>query len=206
MLAMKCESCEEREATIIFTRVAGDDKQTLHLCPACASKGADKQAGQSHPAPPESDVDQEAPSQPPSGKVVEVKKVNVVVGHLSPVGAQDQTRCPQCGTSYEEFRKAGRFGCGQCYEAFASQLGRLFKRIHGAQVHSGKGPAQRRQSQSPADDLSQLRQELQEAVESEAYERAADLRDRISLIEGEAGEARSANAPDAPGRQETGER
>jgi protein arginine kinase activator len=117
-----------------------------------------------------------------------VKKVNVVVGHLSPTGAKGGTRCPQCGTSYKEFRKQGRFGCATCYEAFAPHLVKLFKRIHGAQVHTGKGPARQAQPQDSGEELSQLKQKLREAVAEEAYERAAALRDRISSTEAEEGE------------------
>ena len=39
---MKCNSCQQTEATVIFTRVAGDEKHTLHLCQTCAAKEADQ--------------------------------------------------------------------------------------------------------------------------------------------------------------------
>ena len=42
---MKCESCNQRQATIAFTRIAGDDKQVLHLCPHCAEIIARQQKG-----------------------------------------------------------------------------------------------------------------------------------------------------------------
>ncbi len=186
---MKCDSCQQIEATIIFTSVAGDEKKTLHLCPACAAKEADKQARESESAdsPGTATADQHA-SAPTGLGGGAVKKVSVVVGHLSPSGAKGGPRCPQCGTSYEEFRKLGRFGCATCYEAFAPHLERLFKRIHGAQVHTGKRPVRQAQPQDTGEELSQLRQKLQEAVAEEAYERAAALRDRITSIEAEVSE------------------
>ena len=171
---MKCEVCQQSEATIIFTRVAGDQKKSLHLCSTCAAKEADQQSRES--SPPSSGT---AADQPLAAGT----KVNVVVGHLSPGGSKAGSRCSHCGTTYQEFRKVGRFGCAHCYDAFASQLKRLFKRIHGAQVHAGKGPAPAQQAPVPSQDLSQLRQELQDAVAQEAYERAADLRDRIARLE-----------------------
>ena len=184
---MKCDSCQHIEATIIFTSVAGDEKMTLHLCPACAAKEADKKARESQPESPAVDQHASAP-QPPTGIGGKVKKVSVVVGHLSPSGAKGGPRCPQCGTSYEEFRKLGRFGCATCYEAFAPHLERLFKRIHGAQVHTGKRPARPAQPRDIGEELSQLRQKLREAVAAEAYERAGALRDRITSIEAEVSE------------------
>ena len=187
---MKCNACQQIEATVIFTKVAGDEKETLHLCPTCAAKEADQQTREGPPKPPEAAGDQHAsPPQPAAGIVGgTVKKVNVVVGHLSPTGAKGGTQCPQCGTSYEEFRAQGRFGCAACYEAFASHLVRLFKRIHGAQTHTGKGPAQQVQPQDDGEELSQLKEKLREAVAEEAYERAAALRDRISSTQAEEGE------------------
>ncbi len=187
---MKCNSCQQTEATVIFTRVAGDEKHTLHLCQTCVAKEAD-QVRESGPAKsPQPSADQhDSPPQPSVGVGGDaVKKVNVVVGHLSPTGAKGGTRCPQCGTSYKEFRKQGRFGCATCYEAFAPHLVKLFKGIHGAQVHTGKGPARQAQPQDSGEGLSQLKQKLREAVAEEAYERAAALRDRISSTEAEEGE------------------
>ena len=187
---MKCNSCQQTEATVIFTRVAGDEKHTLHLCQTCAAKEADQVRESGSAKSPEPAADQhDSPPQPSVGVVGDaVKKVNVVVGHLSPTGAKSGTRCPQCGTSYKEFRKQGRFGCATCYEAFAPHLVKLFKSIHGAQVHTGKGPARQAQPQDSGEELSQLKQKLREAVAEEAYERAAALRDRISSTEAEEGE------------------
>ena len=175
---MKCEVCQQSEATIIFTRVAGDHKKSLNLCSTCAGKEADRQSRESSPPSSDTGADQAAEDQP----IAAGMKVNVVVGHLSPTGGKVGPRCSHCGTTYEEFRKVGRFGCAHCYDAFAPQLKRLFKRIHGAQVHAGKGPAPAQQALDPSKELSQLRQELQDAVEQEAYERAADLRDRIAQL------------------------
>ena len=36
-----CESCGEREATILFTRIHADEKETLRLCAVCAAREAD---------------------------------------------------------------------------------------------------------------------------------------------------------------------
>ena len=46
---MKCNYCQQIEATVLFTKVAGDEKQTLHLCPACAAKEAGQQKRESDP-------------------------------------------------------------------------------------------------------------------------------------------------------------
>jgi len=113
-------------------------------------------------------------------------------------GAEDASSasCQACGMAYDEFKKAGRLGCTECYGAFAPQLERLLKRIHGAERHQGKGPIAARSESPPkppsidevvttdTDTLDQLRDELAKAVSAEAFEEAAQLRDRIRALEG----------------------
>src|SRR3989304_3738958 len=96
---MKCESCQEREATIAFTRITGDDKQVLHLCAPCAEQAARQVGGGPRKPPPAqgkgpahepANPQATAPAAPGS-----VKKVSVVVGHLSQ--ADSTAVCPDCG-------------------------------------------------------------------------------------------------------------
>ena len=171
---MKCESCHERDATIVFTTVSGDEKRTLNLCPPCAQKESERQVDRTGSG---------AAQKVTPTHAAEVKKVNVVVGHLTP--SEPKTApCPGCGMTYEEFRKSGRLGCPQCYTAFGAAMRRLLKRIHGADAHTGRGPRAvgSADPSAGAETLGQLRQELQRAVEEEAYERAAELRDRIARL------------------------
>ena len=186
---MTCEACKQREATILFTQISGDEKKTLRLCPQCASTRAQQFEGQStgdsgsegSPNPDTKSSEVEAPNSPK--KKSTIKKVNVVVGHLSSAEGASSAVCGQCGLTYEEFRKVGRFGCQVCYEAFALQLERLFKRIHGATRHGGKGPQAVAKPVNPGDELETLRQALCQAVADEAYEKAAEIRDRIAQLE-----------------------
>ena len=149
---MKCESCNQREASVICVQIVEDDKKTLNLCGVCMAKFQEKSA-------------------PPADK-------------KSTPPTDSQLRCAQCGMSYEEFKKIGRPGCGACYLAFGAPLERLLKRIHGAAQHRGKGLVEARVLPLPEEELAQLRQQLESAVAAEAYEEAAQLRDRIALLEG----------------------
>jgi len=97
-------------------------------------------------------------------------------------------RCPNCGTTYEEFRKRGRFGCQECYESFGPELDRLIKRVHGADQHRGKRPGARRRPQGAAGGgVAELRQALARAVAAEQYELAAELRDQMRALQEAAG-------------------
>ena len=168
---MICDICNEREATIEFTAVTGDEQKTLHRCGQCLKQESEKSTGP-------------APKVTPTH--VTAKKVNVVIGHL----AGTETRkgpCSGCGMTYEEFRKIGRLGCSHCYEAFGTPLRRLLKRIHGSDTHTGRGPRSRKvagtETGGEPESLEELRKALHAAVDSEEYERAAQLRDRITRLQ-----------------------
>ena len=81
-----------------------------------------------------------------------------------------------------DFRNSGRLGCPHDYQAFQAELLPLLESIHSSTRHAGKTP--RRPSQKVrSQELTRLRKDLQKAVTSEAYEEAAQLRDRIRQLE-----------------------
>ena len=159
---MRCESCQEREASVDLTIVSGDRKRRRRLCSRCARREGGGRRKRS----------------PAKG----VKKINVVLGHLE-AGSKEEARCPECGLSWQRFRKIGRLGCPACYAAFGEPLRRLLRRIHGAVSHV-PGGARPEAGPAAGPDLDQLRRELRLAVDEEAYEKAAELRDRIARREG----------------------
>jgi protein arginine kinase activator len=159
---MKCQQCSEREATTSYVHIAEDAKETLYLCADCMAVVE----GASAPAADE-----------------EVKTVADQPATEAAEGGERLADCSECGMSYAEFRKEARFGCGECYTAFASRLDRLFNRIHGADSHVGKGTATK--VEPPKDDLVRLKERLQVAVAAEDYEEAAELRDQIRCLESE---------------------
>lgn len=171
---MICERCKEREAAIEFTAIVGDTKKTMHLCPECSKAESDIQT--------QAGLEEETDTKG--------SKVNVVVGHLADTEAKKGS-CPDCGMTYDEFRKIGRLGCSRCYTAFGASMQRLLKRIHGSDTHVGRGqrPVQQVEVEQEPDistastDVDELRTALQAAVDAEEYERAAQLRDRINRLQ-----------------------
>ena len=170
---MICESCRQREATVALTHIVEDGKNTLNLCAACAGTEGTKGA----------------PKPPPA------KKAEVELNQVAPTEGAPEATCDACGLTYQAFRKAGRFGCPSCYEALGPPLERLLKRIHGSLQHVGKGTVHdNKPAALPEEDLGRLRQELQAAVADDAFERAAEIRDRIIELEKQTG-------ADAPGAE-----
>ena len=83
-----------------------------------------------------------------------------------------------------DFRATGRWGCARCYTTFEPSMRELLRRVHGNSRHAGETylPPQ------PALDeratiLGELRERLRRAIESEQFEVAADLRDKIRVME-----------------------
>lgn len=189
---MICEACKEREASILFTQILGNEKQTLRLCSQCSEEYGGKSSETSNQYKPEMDAKPKSDKPiktPASTKKVGVQKVNVVIGHLSLSETADISECKECGMTYDEFRKIGRFGCTACYRAFATQLERLFLRIHRATRHGGKGLQDTNTDLHEDIKLEELRQALQQAVTDEAYEKAATLRDKIAGLTGDSSDA-----------------
>jgi protein arginine kinase activator len=160
---MLCNVCAKNQATVHLTEIVDDQMTELHLCEECAHKKSaqmESQFGLGDLLAGLSEFEK------PAGK-----KENALM------------KCPACGLTYNDFRKIGRLGCAECYTAFKKYLGPLLKRIHGSSQHTGKGPFQPVKAARKKTDLQDLRKQLQKAVESEAFEEAARLRDQIKEAE-----------------------
>jgi protein arginine kinase activator len=155
---VKCQFCS-KPATVHLTDVVNGQKKETHLCQGCAE----------------------------SQKLVLHQELNLpaivqaLIGqHL---GAQTdelaRLSCPACGVKYMEFRARGRLGCPHDYRVFRKGLEPLLQRIHRATRHVGKCPRNKTPDPDRHAELVELRRRLQSAVEAEAYEEAARLRDLL---------------------------
>lgn len=105
------------------------------------------------------------------------------------------TRCEFCGSTYPEIAKTGMVGCAHCYELFADQLYPSIRRMHGNTTHCGKNSGRAAEKsekpEKPAEEtkeetIKKLQSELDAAVKEQNFERAAELRDKIKEMEGQA--------------------
>jgi protein arginine kinase activator len=122
---------------------------------------------------------------------VEITVEDVISAPIAAIAEEKVPDCPTCGLTFSDFRKEGRMGCGDCYDAFSEPLEMLLFRVHGDAEgkHVGRRPGE------PAADsrggrraeIQQLKRQMLAAVEAEAYERAAELRDRIGQLEADLG-------------------
>ena len=164
---MLCDNCGKNPATVHLTEIVDEQMTELHLCEECArqkSAQMEQQFGLSDLLAGMADF-----NKPPSSS--------------KEVGESVDLKCPSCGLTYTDFKKIGRLGCGECYTAFKKYLGPLLRRIHGSGQHFGKSPLKLTKTLKKKIDLQDLRNRLQKAIATEAFEEAAKLRDQIKEAE-----------------------
>jgi protein arginine kinase activator len=161
---MVCDGCKERDAVVHLTQIVESAVTQLHLCEKCAAeRGVETTVAT--PKHPLGDFLQAVQQQMTSVKT-------------------DAGRCTFCSSTLKDFRSSGRLGCAYCYKAFESSLRELLRRVHGNSKHAGRRyDAPQTQVVEEVTILGELRDRLRRAVESEQFELAADLRDRIKVLE-----------------------
>ena len=156
---MLCSICKEKEATVHLTNIAGDKMQKVDLCDDCAkSKGMNDPTAFSL-----------ADQMFGLGAALEIEQAGGGAG----------LKCPGCGFTQADFKKAGRLGCPACYETFAEPMEGLLKTMHKGTQHVGKVPESLRQNRDVSDRLKVLEKKLSKAIDREDFEEAAILRDEI---------------------------
>jgi protein arginine kinase activator len=164
---MSCDQCHEREAVIHLTQIVNEQVTTLHLCERCAAEKGVESPGNV--------------VKTPLGSFLAAMGKNLP--EVAPAPRAGDT-CPRCGGSLEDFRESGRLGCPECYRAFETPLRDLLRRLHGSTQHLGERYADH--VGAPAEsriDTADLREQLRLAVETENFELAAELRDRLRVLE-----------------------
>jgi len=164
MSDMVCDNCGSTEAVVHLTQIVNNQISTHRLCEKCAAeKGLE--------------ATPEPTSLPLTDFLAQMGK--------DPVAESDQAsqQCSFCGLTFKEFRETGRLGCPHCYETYATHLQRLLRRVHGSTQHVGKVYLPPDPTASEVGRrLDALRRKLSRAVETEDFERAAELRDEIKSI------------------------
>ena len=90
--------------------------------------------------------------------------------------------CPKCGRSFQDFRRTGKLGCGDCYETFYSSLVSTIKQMQGVSAHTGKIPSHSADELKRKRRYETLKKELSKAVAEENYEEAAKLHKELKAL------------------------
>lgn len=164
---MRCQICNDREATIHLTEITDGQRNEMHLCEDCA---ADQGVVVKSQVPINELLSGLLAAQPSDEQL------------LGP--SEKDLSCPHCGFTLEQFRKEAVLGCPDDYEVFEDALEPLICKAHNQKnTHCGKTPSKLPDESRKQMDLTSLQKRLDEAVKKENYELAAELRDKINQIQ-----------------------
>ncbi|WP_096202185.1 UvrB/UvrC motif-containing protein [Bacillus sp. FJAT-45350] len=168
---MICQECNQRPATLHFTKIINGEKTEFHICEHCA-----KEKGEHFPGTNSFSIHHLLSGLlnfDPSSQ-----------GQSSTIKAPQNVSCEKCKMTYEQFARTGRFGCAHCYQTFSSKINPILKRVHsGNQTHAGKIPKRIGGSIQVRKQINQLKEEMKANIEQEEFEEAAIIRDQIRSLE-----------------------
>ena len=163
---MLCDICHKNHASIHMTEIINGEVKELHICDVCAKS---------------------------KGMIKNNKNFGLAdfLAGLTDFGITPKDterlddfdlRCPKCGLSFEDFKRVGRLGCGDCYDAFKDGLAPLLRKIHGSSQHAGNIPKKTKinnKIDETINNIGDLEEQLKTAIKNEEFEDAARLRDVI---------------------------
>lgn len=171
-----CEMCGEEGAVIHLLRVQDGAVTHTHLCHTCAETMAGETEGVALVLAVPAALRQIA-------RAVPREQSAGVAG-----GSEDSRVCTVCGTTLSDIKETGTVGCPVCYQVFSEYLWTAVHEETETVEHLGKVP----RGGSPADSLrhemTRLKRMLRELVETERFEEAASVRDRLADLARDLGE------------------
>ncbi len=160
---MRCDVCQDKNATVYLTQIVDGQMQKVNLCDACA-----KEKGVTDPTG------------------FALADLLLGLGSDEKVNLPgDELTCETCGFTQSGFKKNGRLGCSECYQVFGGGLDSLVKAMHKGTLHVGKVPTRYKVTKRFTDQITELKQRLKIAITDENFEEAAKLRDEIKSAEDE---------------------
>lgn len=165
---MKCDFCDQK-ATVFLTQLVEGQMKKVCLCESCAQeKGVTDPTGFSL-----------------ADMLMTGTPTSAIVG--TPGFVKTRTSgvktCPNCGFSADDLNRVRRFGCSACFNTFRSELDLILRGMHQGMQHVGKVPKGFEEIHARDEKLEELRGRLENAIQSENYEDAAQLRDEIRQLE-----------------------
>lgn len=161
---MLCDKCKSAPATSHIKRNINGNVEEFHLCAKCAAEeglsGSFDQFGF-------------------GGMLGSFLGYPIAKSNKISVSTKV---CSFCKTDFAHIAKTGNVGCAHCYEEFKESLLPYIQRIHGKTNHTGKTPSTAGKRYKTEREISDLNEELNNAISSQEFEKAAQLRDRINEL------------------------
>lgn len=190
---MLCQKCGKNEASVHYKENLNGRIKEYDLCPGCAAE-LEKNGS----------VGLSSIGDLFKDKMFDLTPLisglfGLAMGAI-PSSVGETKRCPVCGSTFADIAKSGRLGCPECYKTFESELESTVNQLHGASKAVGRAPKRLGEKHRREEKIASLKADLQKAIEAQAFEHAAELRDEIKALESEAREneapSQSAKADD----------
>lgn len=162
---MKCQRCNKHEATAFIKKNINGNITELALCSSCA-----KETGQFDINFGFSDL---------------FSNLFSDFGYSGAGFIGEKVTCPVCKSSFDDIARSGRVGCAKCYEIFNEQLIPTIRNYQRKTIHNGKTPSSKAvmpQADNRQSELQKLEAELKKAIQTQNFEYAAELRDKINNL------------------------
>ena len=159
---MLCDSCGKNEANFHYTKIINGKVKEEHLCKECTFVNYDF------------DLD----------KPFSMDKffTSLIENKAEIKDNEDELKCDNCALDYSQFKERGEFGCSKCYLSFKGRVEPLIRSLHGHNVHRGKIPKSSEKKVFLKREEKDLKEELEDSIKKEEFERAAVIRDRLKDV------------------------
>lgn len=168
---MECQECKQRSATLHFTQLINGQKSEVNVCGVCArEKGYMTYPEESYSL---------------HNLLAGLLNFDTTqIGNLEGTVKQtEDTQCPRCDLTFSEFKRVGKFGCAECYQAFFEKLHPIIRRVQSGNTnHHGKIPERKGGDLHTKKKIESYKLQLQQLIENESFEEAAVMRDQIKEL------------------------
>jgi protein arginine kinase activator len=151
---MVCQICMQNTAIYHVPKIVNNEIVFIHLCRDCAD--------QNHSHEITNGIDDK----------LHYLLEGLIRSKDSDKSSLSQPKCGVCGTSLKDLKKNKPLGCAHCYDTFSNYLSKELNL-------TGPEYFKHRFSDKIAGKINRMKKELKKAIESEDFEKAALLRDKI---------------------------
>ena len=158
---MICDICHENESDMTINRSDMTGKTcAVHICSKCAEElGINSNS-------------------------ITSSVMKTIQSIISKKIADENNRCcPVCGQKLLVLKKEFRAGCPECYSIFKTEIEEMMSQRGLKNAYSGSLPRRLASFKSSLTDRMAIRAKLENAINSEEYEKAAIYRDYLKALE-----------------------
>lgn len=155
-MALICQHCKKRPATVNFVETVGGEMVALHLCDRCYKYKY--------------------------GEFEKVTENAIINGLFGPSAPAVQKVCKVCGMRFEDYERTGLLGCPSCYDVFKEQLMPSIAGIQGKTCHVGKPGGDHSGEHDLRLKLKMLQEQLESAITAGDYRAASRLNMQMTVI------------------------